>query len=149
MKRKIYVASSWQNPLQPSLVTELRRRGHEVYDFRHPQGRNDRNVWEEINVKQEAMYGENLIDALEHPLAQERFEEHHEAMCEADTCVLLLPAGNSAHIEAGYMKGLGKKVYVLGSVFDEVKPELMYLTFDNFFCLYENLFDALDEVDDE
>ena len=148
MKKNIYVASSWSNPLQPSFVAELRRRGHEVYDFRHPQGRDDNNVWEELNINQEGVYGENLIDALEHPLAQERFEEHHEAMCAADTCVLLLPAGRSAHIEAGYMKGLGKKVYVLGSVFDQNRPELMYLTFDNFFCLYENLFDALEEDDD-
>jgi len=149
MKRKIYVASSWENPLQPSVVEELRRRGHEVYDFRHPQGRDDQNVWKELNINQDGLYGENLVDALEQPLAQERFAEHHAAMCAADTCVLLLPAGRSAHIEAGYMKGLGKKVYVLGSVFDEHRPELMYLTFDNFFCLYENLFETLDEDCDE
>mgnify|MGYP002522148347 FL=1 len=70
-------------------------------------------------------------------------------MSEVDTCILLLPSGRSAHIEAGYLKGLGKKVYVVGSVFDELRLELMYLAFDRFFFLYENMFDALDEDDDE
>ena len=31
-------------------------------------------------------------------------------MQEADFCVLLLPCGRSAHSEAGWMKGNGKKV---------------------------------------
>ena len=149
MKRKIYVASSWENPLQPSFVEELRRRGHDVYDFRHPHGRDDSNVWDVLKVKKDKVYGETLVSALDTPLAYARHEEHLEAMKEADTCVLLLPCGRSAHIEAGFMKGLGKTVYVLGSVFDELKPELMYLTFDAFFILYEDLFNALDEDNDE
>lgn len=33
---KIYVASSWRNLLQPSIVVILREHGHDVYDFRHP-----------------------------------------------------------------------------------------------------------------
>ena len=126
MKRTIYVASSWNNPQHPSVVQELRHRGHEVYDFRHPRGRDDRSVWKELHIK----------------------KEHLEAMRESDVCILLLPCGRSAHIEAGYMKGLGKTVYVLGSVFDELKPELMYLAFDAFFSLYEPLFDALEDDDD-
>lgn len=32
--RRIYVASSWRNLVQPGVVTILRRLGHEVYDFR-------------------------------------------------------------------------------------------------------------------
>ena len=149
MERKIYVASSWDNPMQPSLVEELRRRGHKVYDFRHPHGQNCKSVWEELNMKLEGLYGEDVAEALDHPLARKRFLEHQEAMSDVDTCILLLPSGRSAHIEAGYLKGLGKKVYVVGSVFDELRPELMYLAFDRFFFLYENMFDALDEDDDE
>ena len=34
--RKIYVASSWRNREQPSVVKALREAGHEVYDFRNP-----------------------------------------------------------------------------------------------------------------
>ena len=149
MKRTIYVASSWNNPQHPSVVQELRHRGHEVYDFRHPRGRDDRSVWKELHIKKETVYGEEMVDLLDTPFARARFQEHLEAMREADVCILLLPCGRSAHIEAGYMKGLGKTVYVLGSVFDELKPELMYLTFDAFFPLYEPLFDLLDDDDDD
>lgn len=34
--RRIYVASSWRNPIQPAIVDALRAAGHEVYDFRNP-----------------------------------------------------------------------------------------------------------------
>ena len=99
-------------------------------------------------LKKETVYGEEMVDLLDTPFARARFQEHLEAMRESDVCILLLPCGRSAHIEAGYMKGLGKTVYVLGSVFDELKPELMYLTFDAFFPFYEPLFDLLDDDDD-
>ena len=42
---RIYIASSWRNGFQQQLVQELRKRGHKVYDFRHPNGRNDAPVW--------------------------------------------------------------------------------------------------------
>lgn len=146
---KIYVSSSWTNHFQSMLVEELRQRGHEVYDFRHPNGRNDRNVWDENGVSSQlfegGISGFEMKKALADSKAQKRFREHFAAMRDADTCVLFLPCGRSAHIEAGYMKGLGKRVFVFGSAFDIIKPELMYLTFDGFFCLYDELFQALDK----
>ena len=42
---RIYIASSWKNDYQQQLVEELRKRGHKVYDFKHPSGRNDQVVW--------------------------------------------------------------------------------------------------------
>jgi len=33
----IYVASSWRNTHQPSVVAALREAGHDVYDFRNPR----------------------------------------------------------------------------------------------------------------
>ena len=39
---KTYVASSWRNSHQQSVVHVLRTAGHEVYDFRNPpHGRGD------------------------------------------------------------------------------------------------------------
>lgn len=151
---RIYVASSWSNPHQPMLVEELRQRGHKVYDFRHPSGRDDRDVWEETGISgtffhdaltgETGLSGSQLSEALLNEQARARFREHSAAMQDADTCVLFLPCGRSSHIEAGYMKGLGKRVYVFGSQFDIHKPELMYLTLDGFFYLYDDLFAALD-----
>lgn len=47
-----------------------------------------------------------------------------------DTCVLLLPCGRRAHLEAGYAMGQGKEVFV---VLDKegFEPELMYLLGDH------------------
>jgi len=42
---KIYVASSWRNEKQSLAVTYLRGSGHEVYDFKNPDGR---DIWETI-----------------------------------------------------------------------------------------------------
>jgi hypothetical protein len=33
---RIYVASSWKNNIQPEVVHELRKLGHDVYDFKNP-----------------------------------------------------------------------------------------------------------------
>ena len=46
----------------------------------------------------------------------------------ADACVLVLPCGRSAHTEAGWMAGRGKKVVVYIPKMEE--PELMYKLFD-------------------
>lgn len=42
----------------------------------------------------------------------------------ADTCVMLLPCGRSAHIEAGYFVGANKLLIILMT--GENEPELMY-----------------------
>lgn len=149
---RIYIASSWKNGSQPTLVKELRKRGHKVYDFRHPFGRNDKNVWDSVSKSRElkeAYLAGNLRPSdfdsmLADQTANERFKEHFNAMSDADTCVLCLPCGRSAHVEAGYMAGDGKRVYVM-DYSSKAKPELMYLTFDGYFHEEEDLFAALEE----
>lgn len=71
-----------------------------------------------------------------------RFDDHFKAMSDADTCVLLLPCGRSSHVEAGYMAGAGKRVYVYDTSI-HVTPELMYLTFDGYFHKEKDLLEAL------
>ena len=46
----------------------------------------------------------------------------------ANACVLVLPCGRSAHTEAGWMAGRGKKVVVYIPKMED--PELMYKLFD-------------------
>ncbi|WP_244936539.1 hypothetical protein [Methylobacterium currus] len=43
----------------------------------------------------------------------------------ADTCVLLLPCGRSAHLKAGWFCGQGKRCLILTQ--DGEEPELMQL----------------------
>ena len=149
---RIYLSSSWKNGTQPVLVKELRKRGHKVYDFRHPQGRNDRNVWESVSRRKglRQAYDQNMIlpsdfdQLLADEKARERFEEHFAAMSDADTCVIILPCGRSSHAEAGWMAGHGKRVFVFDTE-QYVKPELMYLMFDGYFHIEEELYEALAE----
>ena len=56
------------------------------------------------------------------------FEADLEALQQADSCVLDLPCGRSAHTEAGWMAGDGKMV--IAYIPETVKPELMYTLFD-------------------
>lgn len=64
-----------------------------------------------------------------------------DAMLWADTCVLVLPCGRSAHTEAGWFAGRGLKtiVYMPG----KQEPELMYKLFDRVVGNLDELVDAL------
>ena len=151
---RIYVSSSWKNEHQPILVEELRKRGHEVYDFRHPYGRNDRNVWETYFERLGMLehYNEGAIGSVEFGKALEdkevlkRFNDHYTGMVNADVCILLLPCGRSSHVEAGFMKGLGKHVIVLDTSANVI-PELMYLCFDGYFHNQDELLGLLSHDD--
>lgn len=142
---RVYISSSWSNDFQPDLVRQLRERGHKVYDFRHPSGRDDNNVWDELGINKQSVSGKVFDAAISDPAAESRFSEHFAAMQDADTCILLLPCGRSSHVEAGFMAGRGKRVFVYDSSKIMV-PELMYLTFDNFFHGEEGLQSLFDAV---
>lgn len=121
---RIYVASSWRNNYQPYMVQRLRGDGHEVYDFRNPAPGNDGFRWSEIDSLWQSWEPEQFRSALQHPVAVKGFGFDKAAMDWADTCVLVLPSGRSAHLEAGYMAGQGKRVVVWTN--EPIEPELMY-----------------------
>jgi hypothetical protein len=132
MKRKIYVASSWRNADQPAVVQSLRDEGHEVYDFRNPTEGNTGFAWSEIDKD---WLNWNPIQFVHHvensPIAAAGFKLDRDALNWCDTCVLVLPCGRSAHLEAGYACGQGKDVVFMLSP-DKFEPELMYLLGDGF-----------------
>jgi hypothetical protein len=47
--RRIYVASSWRNDVQPVAVEMFRQLGHEVYDFRNPRPGDNGFHWSDID----------------------------------------------------------------------------------------------------
>lgn len=124
---KIYVASSWRNTVQPGLVARLREKGHEVYDFKNPNGAgpNTGFGWQQIDPNWRTWTPEQYRTALTHAIAQKGFESDERGMVRADACVLLLPSGRSAHVEFGWMVGRGQLGYVL--LDQTFEPELMYL----------------------
>ncbi|MFG5856777.1 hypothetical protein LDB17_01025 [Dysgonomonas sp. Shenzhen-Wh21] len=138
---KIYVASSWRNKYQPEVVRFLRENSHEVYDFRNPHG-NTGFSWSEIDPNWKDWGMDEYKEAIKHPIAEAGFNSDFNAMKWADTCVLVLPCGRSAHTEAGWMKGAGKKVLVYQIWAEE--PELMYKIYDDIITTGKELLASLD-----
>ena len=125
---RIYVASSWRNRYYPEVVKQLRERGHQVYDFRNPPHGGNGFHWTDVDKNAPNWSLKEYVEGLHHPLAERQFEADMVALKQADVCVLVLPCGRSAHTEAGWMAGAGKKVIVYIPEMQE--PELMYKLFD-------------------
>ena len=129
----IYVASSWRNKIQPSAVQALEKAGHDVYDFRHPKQSNvvfNGFHWSDIDPEWEQWTPQRFRDSLDHPLAKDGFSKDYWAMRQAEKCVLVLPCGRSAHLEAGWLKGKGARLIIYLS---DGEPELMY-KLANYIC---------------
>jgi len=123
---RIYTASSWRNPAQPEVVRQLLAAGHEVYDFRHPSNGVPGFAWSEIDPDWKAWSAERYRHLLTtSPIAARGFVSDLRGMQWADTCVLILPCGRSAHLEAGWFCGQGKRCIILTR--DGEEPELMAL----------------------
>lgn len=120
----IYVASSWRNFLQPTIVTVLRKAGHDVYDYKNPPGGTGFQ-WKAIDEDWLNWTADQYRDALEHPVSKAGFKSDIDALNACDACLLVLPSGRSASWEFGYACGKGKICAVL--MLEKCEPELMYL----------------------
>lgn len=142
-KHKIYVASSWRNEYYPSVVEALRKAGYEVYDFRNPPSGDEGFKW--VNVDSDYMdwTPQEYREQLSCQQAERQFKNDIEAMESCDVCVLVLPCGRSAHTEAGWFAGKGKKV--IAYIPTKQEPELMYKLFDGIACNIEDLKTSLEE----
>lgn len=137
--KRIYVASSWRNGMQPAVVQTLRAAGFEVYDFRNPEPGNTGFAWSEIDPAWLGWTPERFVELLDDQVAVEGYALDFAAMNWADTFVLVLPCGRSAHLELGWAAGASKQTVVLMS--DEgFEPELMYRMCDR---LVTTTFDLL------
>ena len=125
---RIYVASSWRNSHYPEVVRRLKEAGHEVYDFRNPPHGGNGFRWTDIDPNAPDWTFGQYAEGLHHPLAERQFKADLDALEWADTCVLVLPCGRSAHTEAGWLAGSGRKV--IAYIPEMMEPELMYKLFD-------------------
>jgi hypothetical protein len=126
----VYVASSWRNPIYDGVIAVLTAAGIPHYDFRNPEGGTGFS-WEQAGGTPFSR-AESVADykqMIEHPAAVAGFEADFAAMEKADTFVLVLPCGKSAHLELGWAVGAGKRTAVL--LEDPMEPELMYRMVDH------------------
>lgn len=122
---RVYVASSWRNQYQPAVVKDLLVNNHEVYDFRNPPGKAGFQ-WKDVEEGWQSWSMEQYRRLLQtHRDAAFGFVADYRGMQWADTCLLVLPCGRSAHLEAGYFNGASKRLIIL--IPEPIEPDLMYL----------------------
>ena len=120
---KIYIATSWRMQGAALIMTSwLRSEGMEVDCFCDESTGRYVFHFSEISADADSING---IDFLEDRRSQKAFAEDKKWLDWADTCILMLPSGRSAHLEAGYAKGCGKKLYIVGD-FPPGEFDVMY-----------------------
>lgn len=111
---KLYIASSWSNSsLVIGLANILREEGHEVDCFCDESSGRYVFHWSQINPIRNQL---DAVTFLQHKEAQRAFTEDKKWLDWAEGVILVLPAGRSAHLEAGYAVGQGKLVWAWGSL---------------------------------
>ena len=123
---KFFIASPWKNKAQVEQLTEeLERMGHSAYSF-VKSGANlltGKAIEEEMKEFSEALMNWKADDRI-----AKIAESEVQALKDADVVILLLPAGDSSHMEAGIGYGMGKRTVLIGPV---EKPEIIYLLFNH------------------
>lgn len=138
---KIYVASSWRNEFYAAVVERLRAEGFDVYDFRNPPSGDEGFKWSNVDANYMEWTPEEYRNQLMNEKAVRQFGNDLEAMNSCDACVLVLPCGRSAHTEAGWFAGRGRKV--IAYIPTKQEPELMYKLFDGVACSMQEVIDFL------
>lgn len=157
--RNVYLASSWRNEYQEKFIAALREQfagRAEFYDFKNPKPGDSGFSWREIDLDWTEWSTKQFYEALGHPTADKGFDLDFDAMREADGCILLLPCGRSAHLEAGYFVGASKGLFICTPEGSYQEPELMYkmatglsIGITALFSQVEDWLVSLDERDEE
>lgn len=111
------------------VLAQIRARGRTAYCFIENKYDSDGITFdpESDAAEQEMAAFESLADWQTNPTFREIFEDDMDALRNAETFIIVLPAGLSAHMELGVAYGLGKKCYAIGI---PEKPESLYLMLD-------------------
>jgi len=136
------VLAKFRNNDQASALIEveaLRKQGKSCYDFFDMQ---DDPYGKEISPEERMKRFEETKDFLHDPNFRFIFEKDLNGLKNAETIIVLLPAGNSVHIEAGIAFGLGKKLILIGEV---EKPESLYLVFSEHYTTIEEFLTTIQQ----
>ncbi|MBA7622906.1 hypothetical protein ES703_30293 [subsurface metagenome] len=144
MTLRIYLAGSWRRASAIRIYMDsLRKQGFEVDCFCDQEGgRTGFNIAECLKELGHSVNEVDAITALKHPAVADKFriafDEDRKWLDWCNCLILLMPAGKSAHLEAGYAKGHGKLFYIFW-MGDLPKGEFdnMYQFADGMFRSYE------------
>lgn len=120
----IYVASSWRNLYYNHTIHCLQNEGFTIYDFKNPEIGNNGFSWRSVDPDWNKANPIKYREMLSNPIAVRGFNLDLEGLNKSDSCLLILPSGRSAHLEAGYMIGQLKPTAIY--IPEPIEPELMY-----------------------
>ncbi|MEK7620183.1 MAG: hypothetical protein AAB413_03015 [Patescibacteria group bacterium] len=133
-----FIASRWRNrDILDPLVEQIRAAGHDVYYFvektitKHAR---------ELEPEEYMKRYESIKNWREDPYCKKIYEQDLCGLKECETLLLILPAGKSAHMEAGIAHGLGKRTILVGAV---EETESLYLAFDEWYPSIEEFIASL------
>lgn len=132
---KLYIIGALKNLSIMELGKEIRGLGYDVFDDWISPGPEADEHWQSY----EDTRGRSYLEAIYGHHADTVFQYDFKHLNEADTVVLVLPSGKSAHLEFGWAIGQGKKGYVL---FDDGEPtryDIMYRFADGIFMGRDDL----------
>jgi len=127
---KIYIATSWRMEGTAILVAQrLREAGYLVDCFCDKSSGRHVFKWDDFSEGKGELENYDLPGLLKRAEVKYEvdyaFQEDKKQLDWAEVCVLIIPSGRSAHLEAGYAKGQGKKLYILGG-FIKGQFDVMY-----------------------
>ena len=131
VKYQYFIASRWRNRDKVlELVKQLRERNKTVFSFFE----GSKKVFSIFDSKLDPESVMKKFESTKKWQKDQRvrkiFEKDVEGLKKAKVLILLLPAGKSAHIEAGVAYGLGKKCILIG---DQKEAESLYFIFDEIY----------------
>lgn len=106
---KIYLIGSLRNPNIVQVGNRLRAAGYDVFDQWWAPGRETDSFWQEYTKAR----GQTYREAIQDHYAKHVYDFDKCHLDAADAAVLVLPAGKSAHLEAGYVCGRSKPMIVM------------------------------------
>ena len=144
---RVYIVSSWENQeFVLQLAQILERRGLEVDAFCRPS--DDRYSFRWPELLGSSLLQHDAVTVLTDPRIQRAFHEEKQWLDWADAIVMVMPCGRSSHLEGGYAKGQGKRLYLYGN-FPKGEFDLMHGFADGVFRTWqlERLIAALKDGD--
>jgi hypothetical protein len=132
------IISKFRNYAQcDRLIAELKKRGKTCYDFCANPVDPEKADFE---IEEQMKAFEKTDDFWNDPNIRKTFERDLDGLKNAEKVIMLLPAGHSAHIEAGIAYGLGKPLILVG---ETEKADTLYLIFQERYETMEKFLESI------
>lgn len=143
MKYDFFIASRWRNKATVlDFARKIEAKGKTVYNFIEGDGSDYelKDMEEKYEPEEFMKMFESIPDWQNSKAIKEIFKVDIDALKDSETVLLLLPAGKSAHVEAGVSYGMGKRTILIG---EQKEAEPLYMIFDEMYGSIDQFIESL------